>query len=525
MLLARDYIARCAACYPEKVAYIDGERRRTWRQMHQRSDQLAAALQQLGVGVGDPVALLAHDHLELIEHWFACMKIGAPRVGINWRYAPREMLHLIRDSGARVLIVQAELVDLLGTELDTLRNAGLALVGVGRGHDLPVDYETLIEHQKQAPRLPPLAPHDRIAISYTTGTTGLPKGAIWTQQMVCESMLYSVIAAGLRHDDVWLLPVPLPGATVMFANYSLVNGMTTVLPGGPMAPDRLLDTVAEHRVSALLTIPTILQRVLETYRAGHYDASSLRFIGYGSSPAMPSLIRGAYDAFGCDFLQGYASTETVAGWVTCLRQADHERAMAGEGGLLRSVGRPQIQVEMSIRDDAGEPLPPGEVGELWIRAGHCIKEYLNRPEDNADAFSGDWLRSNDLARFDDEGFLYLTDRRKFMVISGGYNVYPVVVEAVLAEHPAVREVAVFGAPHPEWGEAVAGAVSLNEGAAVTEQELIEFCRGKVGRWEVPKFLTLEADLPKGATGKIDKQRLRQRYRDDPSQLPWSVEDR
>ena len=292
-----------------------------------------------------------------------------------------------------------------------------------------------------------------------------------------------------------------------------------------MAPDRLLDTVAEHRVSALLTIPTILQRVLETYRAGHYDASSLRFIGYGSSPAMPSLIRGAYDAFGCDFLQGYASTETVAGWVTCLRQADHERAMAGEGELLRSVGRPQIQVEMSIRDDAGEPLPSGEVGELWIRAGHCIREYLNRPEDNADALSGDWLRSNDLARFDDEGFLYLTDRRKFMVISGGYNVYPVVVEAVLAEHPAVREVAVFGAPHPEWGEAVAGAVSLNEGAAVTGQELIEFCRGKVGRWEVPKFLTLEADLPKGATGKIDKQRLRQRYRDDPSQLPWSVEDR
>ncbi|MFZ5493000.1 MAG: class I adenylate-forming enzyme family protein [Pseudomonadota bacterium] len=524
MILPRDFVRRCAASYPDKVAFVDGGLRRTWGQMHERSDRLAAALQAIGIGKGDVVAILAHDHVEAIEHWFACLKIGAVRVGVNWRYAPREMLHLIHDCAAKVLIIQDNCLPLLGEHIDTIRAAGVRLVGLRGAHGLELDYEKLIAGHNARPTLPPLADDDYCGISYTSGTTGLPKGALWTQRSVRECLLHTNLQIGLRHEDVFLSPGSTAGVGIVLNSFGLVNGMRLVLPGGDFKADGWLELLQAERATSSILMPTLLQRVLELYKAGHYDASSLRQIVYGSEPTRPPVIRDWHATFGGEIMQIYGLTESTGGWLSFLRHEDHLRAFAGEPELLTSCGKPALHVDLSIRDADGGHLPVGEVGELWALSDTNIAGYLNRPEENAELFGHDehgaWLRCNDLGKVDERGYYYLTDRKKFMIISGAFNVFPVVVENVLAEHPAIRECAVVGAPHPEWGEAVVAVVSLRPGTRTSPQELIEFCRGKVGKWEVPKHVEIIDELPKGGTHKIAKHQLREGFRQHPETLPW-----
>ncbi|WP_372722459.1 class I adenylate-forming enzyme family protein [Immundisolibacter sp.] len=520
MILPRDLLRRCSAALADQTAFIDGDRRRTWGDMDRRADRLAAALQRLGVGKGTVCAVLAHERVEVIEHWYACLKLGALRVGINWRYAPREMLHLLHDSSARVLLVEASCVPLLVGELDALRRAGLILIGYGPGHGLPLDYETLLAAEGSRPTLPALTEDDLIAISYTTGTTGLPKGALWTQRGVRDALVYSSLLLGLRQSDIYYAPFPMAGVPLLCATLGLVNGMTVLLPDGDFDPARSLDLMAGHRATTGIFVPTMLQRVLEQHASGHHDLSALRMVSYGSSPATPQLIRGAMSQLGCELIQLYGLTEATAGWLSFLQHRDHVLALDGRPELLTSCGRPALHVDVSVRADGGAKLEMGEVGEIWVQGTVNTPGYLNRPEENAELFSGAWLRTHDLGRFDQEGYLYLTDRKKFLIITGGYNVYPVTVEAVLAEHPAIREAAVVGAPHPQWGEAVVAIVSLRPGQRATVQELLAFCRPRLGRFELPKHILFVDDLPRGATGKIAKARLRDELRADPSQLPW-----
>lgn len=523
MLLPRDFVVRCVRSFPDKAAYVDGERVLTWRRINEGSDRLAASLQQLGIGKGDAVAVLAHDHVELVEHWYACSKIGALRVGINWRYAPREMLHIIRDSDAKAVIVQANCVPSLSDHLDELRDEGRRLIGFGEGHGLPLDYEEILIQGGAAPELPELTEDDLIAISYTTGTTGLPKGVLWTQRNVREMLVHTVLGAGFRHEDVWLNPTPGAGIPMLYNLYGMINGMTTVLPDGDYNPRRCLELVEQHRVTGTIMVVTMLQRLVEEARTSDHDNSSLRLVCYGAMPATPALLRAAYETFGCEFQQWYGSTEGTGGFFALLRPEDHRRALTGEPELLASVGTPPLHVELSVRDpETGAPTPTGEIGEVWVAGDVVMRGYLGRPEEDAEALSGRWLRTGDMGYLDERGYLYLGDRKKFLVVSGGYNVYPTVVENVLAEHPAIREVAVVGAPHPSWGEAVVAVVSLRPDEEATPEELVDFCRDKVGKWEVPKHVELVPELPKGPTGKLLKHELRDRFRRQPALLPWGV---
>ncbi|WP_448505425.1 class I adenylate-forming enzyme family protein [Immundisolibacter sp.] len=520
MILPRDLLRRCGEALSDHLAFIDGDRRRTWGDMDRRADRLAAALQRLGIGKGDVCAVLAHDRVEVVEHWYACLKLGALRMGINWRYAPREMLHLLHDSCARVLLIEASCVPLLAAELDALRRAGPVLIGFGVGHGLPLDYETLLAGEGSRPRLPTLTEDDLIAISYTTGTTGLPKGALWTQRGVRDALVYSSLMLGLRQSDIYYAPFPMAGVPLLCATLGLVNGMTVLLPDGDFDAARSLDLMARHRATTGIFVPTMLQRVLEHHAAGHHDLSALRMVSYGSSPATPQLIRNAMRQFGCELIQLYGLTEATAGWLSFLQHDDHLKALDGRPELLASCGRPALHVDLSIRGDDGAELGVGDVGEIWVQGTVNTPGYLNCHEENAELFSGPWLRTHDLGRFDQEGYLYLTDRKKFLIITGGYNVYPVTVEAVLAEHPTVREVAVVGAPHPQWGEAVVAIVSLKPGQRATVEGLLEFCRPRLGRFELPKHIVFVDELPKGATGKIAKASLRDGLRADPASLPW-----
>jgi acyl-CoA synthetase (AMP-forming)/AMP-acid ligase II len=520
-VLARDLISRCASAYPDRTAYVDGDRRATWARMDRRSDQLAGALQQLGVRAGDVVALLAYDRLELLEHWWACVKIGALRTAINYRYAGREIAHIVRDSDAKVLLVEAPHVGLVRDDLGTFAAEGRRVVGIGDGHGLPHDYETLLAGAPD-PQLPALRPEEPLAISYTSGTTGLPKGALLTQHGVLQALTWMVVNVGLRHEDVWANALPAPGAPMIFTAVNAINGMTCVLPDGQFKPRRFLQLVAEHRVTSTIVVPTMLRQLLTELERDDHDTSSLRLVCYGSMPATPPLIRAAKERLGCELQQWYSATELTAAPVVILRDSTHERALAEEPELLTSCGVPTPNVELSIRDASGSRMPSGEVGEVWLRGETVFGGYLNRSEETADVLAGDWLRPGDLGRLDDEGHLYLVDRKKFMIISGGYNVFPVVVENVLSDHPAVGEVAVVGAEHPDWGEAVVAVVTLRDGTHATAAELIAHCEEKVGRWEVPKHVEIVDELPKGATAKIQKHEIREWFRTDPGRLAWNA---
>lgn len=487
--------------------------------MDERSDRLGAALQGLGVGPGDVVALMAYDRLELVEHWWACTKIGAVRTAINYRYSPREIAHIVRDSQAKALIVDAAFAELVAGELEAFRAEGRLLIGLGDGHGLDHDYADLVD--TAGALVPPtLAPDDVLAISYTSGTTGLPKGALLTQRNVLAALTWMSVNVGLRHEDVWANALPAPGAPMIFTAANAANGMTCVLPDGQYKPDRFLGLVAEHRVTSTIVVPTMLQQLLARLETEAHDVSSLRLVCYGSMPSTPALIRAAKLRLGCELQQWYSATELTAAPIVLMRDEEHLRALEGEEELLTACGVPSANVDLEIRTAGGAAVPAGEVGEVWVRGETVFAGYLNRPQETADVLAGEWLRPGDLGRLDADGRLHLVDRKKFMIISGGYNVFPVVVENVLADHPAVREVAVVGAAHPDWGEAVVAVVALRDGAATTASELIAHCEPHVGRWEVPKHVEVVDELPKGATAKIQKHEIRDWFRDEPNRLPW-----
>jgi acyl-CoA synthetase (AMP-forming)/AMP-acid ligase II len=518
----RDLIARLGLNYPTKTAIIEGNggRKATWRDLDRRANAFALALQKLGVQKGDAVAILSHEHIEVYEHWFAILKLGAIRVAVNWRYAPREMMHILYDSGAKVCLIDADSVPSLQNHFSELQEKGILLMGYGKNHGLPLDYETLIQENQGELELPPLQDDDVLLLSYTSGTTGLPKGVMLTEKGIYTAILHTALSCGLMPDDIWYTPAANAWITIVLNSLFLANGMTMVIPNGDFEARSFLQDVEEAKVSVALLVPTMLRRVLEILQENPFDLSSLRMLMYGSAPTPPALVRQAKERLQCDLMHIYGLTEVTGGWVSFLTPKDHARAFSEKPALLPSCGRPGLHFEVSIRDPYGQILPCGEHGEIWLKTDTMMKGYLHLPKQTAEVLKDGWFRTNDIGRMDEEGYLYLTDRQKFLIISGAANVFPSAVEAVLAEHPLISEAAVVGIPHPEWGEAVVAAVKLMPSAKLASEELIAFCKERLGRWEVPKYIEFDQELPKGITGKLDKKKLQENLK---NKVPWRTD--
>lgn len=516
-MLLRDYIGRCAATYPAEVAYVTGAVQRTWSETHARTDHLAGALQQLGLAKGDSVGILSHNRIEIAEHWLSCLKAGMVRCGINWRYSAREILHAIRDSDCRAIIIQSECAEAIAPYLDELRTEGRIFIGFSRGHEFEQDYESLIG-QEHAALYPPLTRDDRALIGYTSGSTGLPKGVILTQGNVFSNVTNLSIGWGFSYEDVRLYCTNPAGVNVFMTCMNIVTGMKTVIED--FEAETFFDLVVHHKITQVTLVPTMLRRVIDLQRSGHHDVSSLRQILYGSMPTSPAMIRQAYDTLDCGFTQIYGASES-GGPITVLRNADHLRALRSEPDLLTSVGRILPHALASVRDDEGNVVPMGETGTVWLGGDSIMAGYLNRPEETKEALVDGWQRTGDFGRMDERGYIFLGDRKKNMIISGGMNVHPLGIENVLAEHPAVSQAVVVGVPHPDWGEAVAAVVTLKAGATTTEAELIAHCKTSVPRWEVPKHITISARLPQGFTDKLDKRAIRDSLIES-GRLPWTL---
>lgn len=518
-MFLRDFVRRCAEKFSHDTAYIDANRRSDWFEMHRRSDKLARAMQDLGVTPGTRTAILSHNRIEIAEHWFACLKIGAVRAGLNWRYSTREMLHVIHDCDARLIFVEANCAESLSEHFDQLTAEGRILIGFGGPHDLVVDYEKLIASTDLAPDLPALGEDEIGAVGYTSGTTGAPKGVLLTNRNLLTSLVFNNMVNGYTKQDIRIYVTNPAGININTMCMNIITGMTTVLENFDV--ERFLDLIEEHRVTTVTVVPTMLRRIIDDVRGGNWDVSSLRQICYGTMPATPALIRDAYATLDCEFLNRYGVSEST-GAVALLDDAGHKKALANEPDLLRSVGKAMPHADIEIRDEDGNRVPHGELGLVWIGGDTVMQGYLNLPDLNAKTVFGNWLKTGDFGRMDERGYVFLGDRQHNMIVTGGFNVYPNAVENAIAEHKAVGEVAVVGMPHPQWGEAVVAAVTLAANEQATSEELLAYCRAKVSKFEVPKHFSILPALPRGNTDKVDKRAI-QAMLAAPGALPWFME--
>ncbi len=505
-LTISDLLRGAAIRRPRHLAYAYDRLEHDWATVDARVDRLANALLRLGIKKGDVIASCCQDGPVLVEVLFAAARIGAVRVGINYRYAPAEVGAILTHCRARLLIVQDDF-----KALASATPAACRVLSCGDAQHALGDYGTLLE---AAPATDPgiaVGEGDVAQICYTTGSTGAPKGAIWSHRGLVHAASHTLLDLGFHDGDVWLHCLPGAGVPSVLDIWNVVLGHTNVILK-QFDPAACLRAIQKYRVTRTVWVPTMLLAVCNEAEARSYDASSLRRISYGSAPTPPALIRRAMRLFpGIVFDQWYGSTEGAGGWFTQLTPRDHERALAGEEHILESAGRAMHHAMLKVVDDAGRAVATGEVGEVCVRGAFVMQGYLDDPARTAETLRDGWLHTGDMGRMDEEGFLYLVDRKQFMIITGGYNVYPVEVENVLAANPAVAEVCVFGIPDARWGEAVHALVVLQPGHAATAEALRAWCAQTLASFKVPKAIELRPTLLRGPTGKILKRAHKEEF--------------
>jgi acyl-CoA synthetase (AMP-forming)/AMP-acid ligase II len=496
------WITRRAFYAGDQIAVIDGDRRLSYSELDRRTDLLASALRALGVRRGDRVATLQHNCAEFLELLFATAKLGAIFVPVNFRLAPPEVTYLLSDSGADVFVWSAGLSELARAALDGdgVRVRARVVIGGERGGD-EMDYESLIASVETAGDRQDVAGGDVAMLMYTSGTTGRPKGVMLTHDNLFWQATNALSAyRGLCATDRTVTVAPMfhigaLGAQAIPLLY--VGGTVAVLP--TFDPEQTLATMAREGATVMFLVPAMWTALMKVPDFDRYDLSSLELAITGGAPC-PLPVLDYFQDKGVPFQEGFGMTETSPG-VTLL-DADHVREKSG------SIGRPMFHVVTRIVDEHDREVPVGEVGELVLRGPNVFVGYWGLPEATTEAFRGGWFHTGDMGRVDGEGFITLVDRKKDMIITGGENVYPIEVEQVLWRHPAVREVAVIGVPHPKWEETPIAVVALEDGAATSEIELIAFTRERLAHFKCPTRVEFVAELPRNATGKILKTTLR-----------------
>ncbi|GAA3236307.1 fatty acid--CoA ligase [Pseudonocardia petroleophila] len=463
----------------------------TFAELDARASQVAHALVRDGVRPGDRVAVLTRNRTEWFELLFGAARAGAVLVGLNWRLAPPEIAAIAADAAPALVLA--------GSAERALLPSGFRVV------DLDSDHEAWIAGLPTTPPAVPVAADDVVLQLYSSGTTGLPKGARLTHANLLFTPRMGATAYGMSAASVNLLASPL------FHIGGTGYGLTTLGLGGhtilmsEVVPSAIAAAIEEHGVTHAFFVPAVVQMLLDAPPGP--DLSSLQVIAYGGAPMTEALLKRAIGVLGCAFLGVYGMTET-AGSVTALAPADHDRPE-----LLRSVGRALPWHEVAVFDPVtGDPSPVGEVGEIRVRSGQNTVGYWNRPAETAATLTADgWLCTGDAAYADADGYLFLHDRIKDMIISGGENIYPAEVENAVAGAPGVADVAVIGVPSERWGETVKAVVVPADGATPTAEDVIAYARTRLARYKCPTSVDFVDALPRNASGKILKRTLRAPY--------------
>ena len=507
-----DVIRRSAHRFPNKTALVFRESQQTYGELNRRVNRLAHSLLGLGLKKGDRVALLSHNAPAFFEIYFACAKSGGIFVPVNNLLRRSELLQVLNYVEPRYLFFGPEFEEMVGALRSELRGIEVSVCMTEGVSGSLIPCERLIGGGNPEEPEIRISEDDIMSIFLTSGTTGLPKGAMRTHRHVHINALTGAAEVGLRATDRTLLVFPFYHVTwednlrhILMANTIFIR------KEGGFDPGEVLGTLARERITVCQLVPTMISSVLQLDSYDSYDLSQLRLLVYAASPMPVELLKRALARFKCQFMQLYGQTETGP-LTTLLRPEDHVLEGSPEQvARLASAGRPVLSYELRIVDKDGKDVATGEVGEIIVRSECMTLGYWKLPEETARTIKGGWLYTGDFGRLDDEGYVYIVDRKNDMIISGAKNIYPREIEEVLYQHPAVLETTVVGVPDAHWGESVKALVVLKNGMAASEEELISFCKENLASYKKPRSVEFRTELPKSPTGKILKRMIRDDY--------------
>ena len=483
----------------------------SYREALARANQIANALVAEGLPQGARVAFLSKNCAEYALFYYGAAKAGVVPVPLNFRLAPPEWSYIVNDARAELLFARGALVgaiDPLRAELGSLKRC-LALDAAP-----PAGWESYERWLARSPSTKPTRVIDDSADvyqMYTSGTTGRPKGAVLQHRAVTSNAQQVSAVTQISPGERYLVVAPMYHAAAAVSSFWVIGQGGTLYIHEDFAPADVVRALSEQQIVAATLVPAMIQACLVTVPdVAKRSYESLRTIIYGASPIAVETLRRALEVFGCGFAQGFGMTETTAA-ATFLLPSDHTRALRERPGLLLSCGRALPGTDVMIADADDSEVPRGEIGEILVRGPQIMRGYWNLPEASAEALRGGWMHTGDAATMDDEGYVYIQDRVKDMIVSGGENVYPREVEDVLFRHPAVADAAVIGVPDTQWGEAVKAIVVLKQGASASEAELIEHARKALASYKRPRSVDFVAELPRNPSGKVLKKDLREPF--------------
>lgn len=509
-----DVIYRNALLHPDREAFVCGSRRVTFGQFNKQANRLIQALAALGAKKGDVIGILAWNSMAYCDVFGAAMKAGLVLAHFNPRLRPNELKALITDSQAGYLFIGPELVETVLQIKDELPEK-MALIHLGNDVEAFQSYRDLVKDYPD--REPPsrVCEDDAVTIFYTSGTTGNPRGAVYTHRQKLQNAVVKAldIGAGLEDRNLVALPMFHIGGDSHIWPFFITGACNIILPSPTFDPQTTLETVQNEKITDLQIVPTQLVAMLNLPDIKDFRLESLKRIWYAASPMPTQVLKKGLAVFGQKFIQGYGQTESGP-HTTVLPKSFHTVSdeKSADFDLLASCGQPCLGVHMRIVDENDHDLPSGQIGELIVSSDRIMQGFWNKPQDTREVLKGGWLRTGDMGYYDDNGFIYIADRKKDMIVTGGENVFPREVEEVLYRHPSVSEAAVIGIPDPYWVEKVHALVVLNAGADIDEQTLIDFVKQQIAGYKVPKGIEFVDSLPKNPQGKVLKKELRLKYR-------------
>jgi len=506
------FLTKSALTYPDKLAIIHGEKRLTYSQFNGRANKLANALHRLGLGKGDNVAVLTYNYPETLESIFACFKAGLGAVPINFRLHPKEFAFILDHCEAKAVIVSEEFNESIIEVRPSFPNL-MNIISITGARGQILDYEALISSESNEWADVDVEPDHVGWIFYTSGTTGRPKGAMLTHRnLVAMSMNFYADMCALGPSDAVLHAAPLSHGSGLYALPNIGKAaLNVILKSKSFTPELVFQTIEEYKITNMFAAPTMLKLLIDHPSCDQYDHSSMRCLNYGGAPMYVEDLKKAIRKLGPCLVQLFGQGETP---MTITYLPSHDHILAGTDTQIKrlaSAGIQRTDVEVKIFDSNDYELSTGKLGEIVCRSDIVMKGYWKNALDTQKTLANGWLHTGDIGYMDQNGYFFIMDRAKDMIISGGENIYSREIEEVMIKHPAVRECAVIGVPDPKWGEAIKAIVSLMPDADAKEQELIDFCAENIASFKKPKYVDIIDDLPKNNYGKIVKKELREKY--------------
>ncbi len=514
-MIIADILRRQCTLRPNAVAMTYAGKETTYAQMGDRVNRAANALRELGVKKGDRVAVLSQNCNQFVELYFANGKLGSVTTPLNYRLTATELEFIINNSEAVALIVQDDFVPTIAGIKHLLPNIK-HYITIGGSHQGYREYEEWIAGSSPAESGALIDENDLIWLMYTSGTTGRPKGAMITHRNLMTNVMQVALEFRVEAGDRSLIVAPIYHAAAVITSMSALAGGATLVIKKDFIPPEVVHAFNEEGVTHSLLVPAMILFLLNMPGIEKVNFGTLRYVIYGASAIPLEVLRQAMQLFKCNFVQGFGQTESTA-VLTMLAAADHVLDGPPEKvRRLESCGREIFGTEVRIVDEQGNPLPPGQVGEIIGRGDQVMKGYWKLPEATTETLKDGWLHTGDLGEMDEEGYIYIKDRIKDMIVSGGENVYPREIEEVLFSHPDIADAACIGVPSDQWGEEIKAIVVLKPGAKTTADDVMAYCKGKLAGYKRPRSVDFAEALPKNPSGKVLKRELREPFWKDKS---------